>query len=173
MVRGRVSVVPERITWAVSVVDPAPDERLVELGCGPGVAAGLVCDRLTTGHLVAVDRSATAVERTAARNAEHVEQGRLSVVQSTVDELSLPAASVAKVFSVNVNVFWTRVPDRELAVLHTVLAPGGALFVLYGRGPTGEDRVTPVIAAALRAGGFADIEVLSASAGMGVRARRA
>jgi SAM-dependent methyltransferase len=167
-----LTAVPERITWAVSVVDPAPDERLVELGCGPGVAAGLVCDRLTTGHLTAVDRSATAVARAAARNADHVARGRLTLVESTVDGLALPAASVTKVFAVNVNVFWTRVPDRELAVLREVLAPGGSLYVLYGRGPTGEDRVTPVIAAALRDGGFTEIENLSAAAGMGVRARR-
>jgi SAM-dependent methyltransferase len=167
-----LTAVPERITWAVSVVDPAPDERLLELGCGPGVAAGLVCERLTTGHLTAVDRSATAVARTAARNADHVERGRLSILRSTVDELALPAASVTKVFAVNVNVFWTRVPDRELAVVRDLLAPGGSLFVLYGRGPTGEDRVTSVVAAALRDGGFTGVEVLAASAGMGVRARR-
>lgn len=163
---------PDRITWAVSVVDPAPDERIVELGCGPGVAAALVCARLTTGHLVAVDRSATAVARTSARNAAHVEAGRLSVIQSAVDGLALLSASVAKVFSVDVNVFWTRVPDRELAVLHDVLRPGGSLFVLYGNGPTGEDRVTATVAGALGAGGFTDVEVLSAPARIGVRARR-
>jgi SAM-dependent methyltransferase len=167
-----LTAVSDRITWAVSVVDPAPDERLVELGCGPGVAAGLVCERLTTGHLTAVDRSATAVARTTRRNAAHLSAGRLTVVQSTVDGLALPAASATKVFAVDVNVFWTRVPDRELAVLREVLTPGGELLVLYGRGPTGEDRVTTTIAAALRDGGFVDVEVLSASSGMGVRARR-
>jgi trans-aconitate methyltransferase len=161
-----------RLMWALSVVDPAPEERLVELGCGPGVAAGLVCERLTTGHLTAVDRSATAVARAAARNGDHIAAGRLSVVRSEVAALTLPPASATKVFCVNVNVFWTRAPDRELAVLRAVLAPGGTLVVLYGTGPTGADRVTPVLADALRAGGFTDVEVLSAGDGFGVRGRR-
>jgi len=164
--------VPSRITWALSVVDPALDDRVVELGCGPGLAAALVCERLTTGHLVAVDRSATAVDRTTARNATHVEAGRLSVVQSEVDALVLPPASAARVFSVNVNLFWTRTPTRELAVLREILEPGGVLFVLYGNGPTGVDRVTPTIADALRTGGFRDVEAVRSPEGIGVRARR-
>ncbi|MFC4855148.1 class I SAM-dependent methyltransferase [Actinophytocola glycyrrhizae] len=163
--------VPARLTWALSVVDPAPTERVVELGCGPGVAAALVCERLTTGHLVAVDRSATAVARTTARNTAHVEAGRLSVVHAEVAGLALPPASAAKVFAVNVNLFWTRAPTRELAVLRAILEPGGALYVLYGNGPTGVDRVTPTVADALRTGGFRDVEVLACAAGLGVRAR--
>lgn len=164
--------VPARLTWALSVVDPAQGERLVELGCGPGVAAALVCERLVDGHLVAVDRSATACARAAARNAAHLEAGRLSVVRSEVAALTLPAGSVAKVFAVNVNLFWTRVPVRELAVLRDVLRPDGSLFLLYGKGPTGADRVTGTIADALRSGGFVDVEVLSSDAGIGVRGRR-
>ena len=164
--------VPSRITWTLSVVDPAPDDRIVELGCGPGVAAALVCERLTTGHLVAVDRSATAVARTSARNAAHVEAGRLSVVRSEVDTLTLPPASATKVFSVNVNLFWTRSPARELAVLREILEPGGVLFVLYGNGPTGADRVTPTVSHALREAGFDDVAVVSSPHGTGVRARR-
>lgn len=164
--------VPSRIAWALSVVDPAPDDRIVELGCGPGVAAALVCERLTTGQLVAVDRSATAVARTSARNAAHVEAGRLSVVRSEVDALTLPPASATKVFSVNVNLFWTRTPTRELAVLREILEPGGVLFVLYGNGPTGEDRVTPTVSNALREAGFGDVTVVSSPHGTGVRASR-
>lgn len=165
--------VPARIRWAVSVVAPDPADRLVELGCGPGVAAALVCDRLTTGHLAAVDRSATAVARTTTRNAAHVESGRLTVVQSEVAALALASAAADKVFAVNVNLFWTRAPARELATIRGVLRPGGALFVLYGSdGPTGPDRVTPVIADALKGAGFVDVGVLPAGGGIGVRACR-
>jgi trans-aconitate methyltransferase len=34
-----------------------PGERLLEIGCGSGVAAALVCARLDDGRLLAIDRS--------------------------------------------------------------------------------------------------------------------
>lgn len=161
------STVPDRIRWAVEVVDPGPAEYLLEIGCGPGLAAALVCERLDTGRLLAVDRSPVAVTRTATRNAGHVAAGRLEVRESTLDALDV--SDVDKAFCVNVNVFWTTPADPELAALRRALRPGGELFVLYGTGPTGIDRVTPVIAEALTRHGFTDITVLSAPAGTGVR----
>jgi len=65
-----VSALPARVAWAVDLVDPGPADRVLEVGCGPGVAAALIAARLTTGRLVAVDRSAVAVRRTAARVAD-------------------------------------------------------------------------------------------------------
>ena|SRR5215211_512729 len=60
-----------------------PDDQLLEIGGGPGVAASLVCERLDCGSLLLIDRSATATERTRRRNPEHVASGRL--VLETVD----------------------------------------------------------------------------------------
>jgi SAM-dependent methyltransferase len=162
-------VIPDRIRWAVEVVDPRPGERVLEIGCGPGVAAALVCPRLTDGHLTAVDRSAVAVARTRQRNAEHLASGRLEVVRSELDTLDLQGMD--KAFSVNVNVFWTTGATRELAALHRALRPGGRLYILYGSGPTGEDRVTPTIAASLAGHGFGDVESIRSPHGVGVTAR--
>ena len=165
--------VPERISWAVELVDPAGPDSIVEIGCGPGVAAALVCDRLADGgHLLAVDRSPVAVERTRRRNARHLESGRLSVRQSTLAELEAPPGNADKAFTVNVNVFWTGDAAPELAVLHALLRPGGRLYLLYGGGPTGTDRVSGPIERKLRAGGFTDVEVVAGEVGTGVLARR-
>ncbi|MGH3877943.1 MAG: class I SAM-dependent methyltransferase [Actinophytocola sp.] len=163
-------MIPDRIRWAVDVVDPRADERLLEIGCGPGVAAALVCERLTTGRLTAVDRSPVAVERTRRRNAAHLGSGRLEVVQSELDTLAVD--DFDKAFSVDVNVFWTTDAARELAVLHGALRPGGRLYVLYGGGPTGEDRVTRTIADSLAGHGFVEVERIGSPHGMGVVARR-
>lgn len=160
--------VPDRVRWALSVVDPGPADRVLEIGCGPGVAAALICDRLETGHLLAIDRSPVAVQRTADRNASHVDAGRLEVRQSALDDLEVPAASLDKAFCVNVNLFWVRDPAAELTVLRRALRPGGILYILYGDGPTGEDRVTPVIVEAMERNGFTGVEVVE-GAGFGVR----
>lgn len=125
-------VLPDRVRFAVSVVAPAPSSRVLEIGCGPGAAASLLCPLLTGGGaMLAVDRSAVAVRRTAERNAASVEAGVLEVRESTLDGLVVPAGSVDVAFTVNVNLFWTRDPGPELAVLRAALAPGGRLHVLY------------------------------------------
>ena len=162
-------MIPDRIRWAVEVVDPRPAERLLEIGCGPGVAAALVCARLTTGRLTAVDRSEVAVARTRRRNAEHLESGRLEVVRSELDTLDV--TGVDKAFSVNVNVFWTTAATRELAALHRALRPGGRLYLLYGTGPGDGGRVIRTVAEAVAAHGFTDVRELSSPRGSGISAR--
>lgn len=162
--------VPGRIRWAVGVVDPGPAERLLEIGCGPGVAAALVCERLSGGRLLAVDRSPVAVSRTLARNAHHVRDGRLAVRQSTLAGLDVAESAVDKAFSVNVNVFWTARADRELSVLGRALRAGGRLCLLYD---SGGDRVTAKISAALRENGFTEVTVLRSEHGIGVTGVRA
>lgn len=163
-----MNTVPDRISWAVDVVDPGPADRLLEFGCGPGVAAELVCARLTEGRLLAIDRSAVAVERTTRRNAEHVRAGCLDVRECALTDLRLPAGSLDQAFGVNVNVFWTGSATAELAVLRAALRPGGRLSVFYGTGPTGPDRVTAVVADHLRTSGFAGIEILRSPHGTGI-----
>ncbi|SHK05126.1 Methyltransferase domain-containing protein [Pseudonocardia thermophila] len=168
-------IVPARIDYALRLLDPAPSEQVLEFGCGRGVAAGLVCDRLTTGTLLALDRSITAIEHTVRRNAAHVESGRLRAQCAKLDELgSLVApASLDAAFGVNVNLFWTGTAEPELAALAEALRPGGRLLLCYGAPPPGSTRrVTGVIAASLTAHGFTDVVEHDAPAGSAVSARR-
>jgi SAM-dependent methyltransferase len=133
------SAVPERIRWAVDVLAPGPDEHLLEIGCGPGVAVALVCERLTGGRIVAIDRSATAIARATGRNAQHIATGRAVLRTAALERLTpadLPGGRTGfdKVFAMNVNLFWTRSPARELDLIRTLLAPGAALYLFYGYG---------------------------------------
>ncbi len=146
---------PRRLTWAVELVDPAADDEILEIGCGPGVAADLVCARLTTGHLTAIDRSAVAIARAGARNAAHLAAGRMSLRQAELIDLP-PDRRFDKVFAVNVNVFWTRPDDTAAARVAGLLRPGGELFLVYGPAPDpGEVQgVAQQIAARLRRQGL-------------------
>lgn len=128
-------VVPQRVRFAVSVVAPAPSSRVLEFGCGPGAAVELVCPVLDGGRMLAVDRSAVAVRRTAERNAAFVTAGVLEVRESDLAGLTVPDGSVDVAFGVNVNLFWTRDPGPELAVLRAALAPDGVLHVCYDGAP--------------------------------------
>lgn len=166
------TVVPERVRWAVELLDPAPGERILEVGSGSGVAAVLVCERLAGGSLLALDRSAVAARRTAERGAAHVAAGRLEVHTGALEELQVLDDHVDKAFSIDVNLFWTRTQARELAVLRRVLRPGGSLHVCFGAGgPQRPERITEPIAAALREHGFLDVVVRVEDGGLAVSGR--
>lgn len=166
---------PDRVRWAVDVIGLSPDDRVLEVGGGTGASARLVCERLGSGRLVAVDRSSVATARIATACPDHLESGRLVVVTAALAELELEEASVDVAFSVDVNVFWTSNAAAELAVLRRVLVPDGRLAVLYGvGGPQAgriQERVLDPVAAQVRAAGFVDVVTRVDEAGCGVLAR--
>jgi SAM-dependent methyltransferase len=127
----------------VGVLAPGPEDRLLEIGCGPGVAVALVCEHLAGGRITAVDRSPIAIRRAAARNAGHVAAGRAVLRTAALESLrpeDLPEGpgGFDKVFAMNVNLFWVRDPARELELIRALLKPGGALFLFYGYGTPGQ-----------------------------------
>ncbi|BCB91386.1 class I SAM-dependent methyltransferase [Phytohabitans suffuscus] len=156
--------VPQRLRWAVEALDLSPRDRVLEVGCGPGVAADLVCRRLSGGRLVAVDRSPVAIDRATRRNAAHIAAGTASFhVTSLADRFDT-------VFAVNVNLFWTRSPAPELALVRGLLRPGGALHLCYEPpGPARLDQLAAALPATLAAHGF-HAEATAEGALLGVRA---
>ena len=38
-----VQTIPARIRWAVDFMDVQPNDHILEIGCGPGAAAELMC----------------------------------------------------------------------------------------------------------------------------------
>lgn len=155
--------VPERIRWAVELLRVQPEDRILEIGTGPGVSVSLVCERLAGGRIVALDRSAKAVERSLARNRDHVASGRAEIREAALEELEAGEERFDKILAVNVNLFWTRSPGRELELLRTLLRPGGALYLVYE--PPGERRAREVaekVRGALDEHGLGPAEVVTA-----------
>ena len=125
----------ERLAWAVDQLDVAPDEQLLEIGCGHGVALTLVCERLDGGSITGLDRSATMIEMAGRRNAEHVASGRLRLHAAALHEADLGDALFDTVFAIRVGVFWRGDPARELAAVRKHLAPNGKLALFHDNPP--------------------------------------
>jgi SAM-dependent methyltransferase len=132
--------VPPRIGWAVDLLDVSPDDEILEVGCGPGVAASLVCAELDAGRITAIDRSATSIARASARNAACVAGGRAVFRHVDLAGFGGRRDSFDKAFAVNVNVFWTGEAEAECEVLQRVLRPGGVVRLVYDAGPSGRAR---------------------------------
>ncbi len=122
--------VPTRIAWAIERLSVRPDETLLEIGCGRGVAAGLVCARLGEGRLVAIDRSHAAAAATRAANPVWIDADRLEVIAADMAGDALRDRRFDAAFAINVNLFWTE-PDAAIPAARGFLKPGGRLLLVY------------------------------------------
>jgi ubiquinone/menaquinone biosynthesis C-methylase UbiE len=112
----------DRLRRVVDRLDLRPDDRVLEIGCGHGVAATLVCER--GARLTAVDRSPKMIEAAARRNAAFVEAGRAEFLIGSLETLELGDRRFDKIFAVRVRVFEPRLVERWLA-------PGGRIVSEY------------------------------------------
>jgi ubiquinone/menaquinone biosynthesis C-methylase UbiE len=120
----------ERLRSVVEQLDIRPDDRVLEIGCGHGVAATLVCERLEGGHLTAVDRSAKMIQAATRRNAAYIEAGRAEFLVASLEDLDLGDRRFDKIFAARVGLFH-RHPERARSIVERWLAPGGAVFVFF------------------------------------------
>jgi SAM-dependent methyltransferase len=115
----------ERLRWAVDVLDVASDDRILEVGCGHGVAVSLVCERLGDGRITAIDRSAKMIEMAARRNRAHA--GKARFVAASIEDADLGDEIYAKVFAVHVAALHN--PGKPLETVRSRLIPGGRLYL--------------------------------------------
>jgi ubiquinone/menaquinone biosynthesis C-methylase UbiE len=120
----------ERLRSIVEQLDIRPDDRVLEIGCGHGVAATLVCERLEGGRLTAIDRSPKMVEAAAHRNAAYIAAGKAEFLVASLEDLDLGDRRFDKIFAVRVGLFH-RQPDRARSIVERWLAPGGAVFAFF------------------------------------------
>lgn len=121
---------PDRIRDFVASMNLRPSDRVLEVGCGHGVAAGLICALLTTGRYTAVDRSAAMLRHATARNDAFVRAGIAEFVRGDLETVDLGTRRFDKVLAMRVALFH-REPARAEALARRWMAPGGRLYVQY------------------------------------------
>ncbi|WP_036251449.1 class I SAM-dependent methyltransferase [Massilia sp. BSC265] len=120
----------DRIRRFVETMQIQPNDRVLEIGCGHGVAATLVCADLDGGRYLAIDRSQKMIAAAATRNAAFVQAGVARFMLGSLESLDLGGEQFDKVFAMRVRLF-IEDPERAHALARRWLAPGGRLFVEY------------------------------------------
>jgi cyclopropane fatty-acyl-phospholipid synthase-like methyltransferase len=78
-----------RLAEIVDALPLWPGMRVLEIGCGPGAAAREVARRIGDGHILAVDRSAKAIDLAATASRDLIEAGRMSLRRVAAEEFEL------------------------------------------------------------------------------------
>jgi SAM-dependent methyltransferase len=154
----------ERFVWAVDTLEVRPADRLLEIGCGHGVAVSLVCERLTTGTITGIDRSPKMIQMAARRNREHVDAGRAVLEAVALEDADLGDRRFDKIFAFNVAPFWLQA-EAALGAVREHLAGDGAVYLFWDARHSAPGRARElgnVLADRLREGGFSVDRVLVA-----------
>ena len=128
-VMGRRSSNVARNRWAVRLLDVQPADRVIELGCGPGVAIAALASRATRGLVVGVDHSQVMIRQASRRNRAAIRAGRVRLIHAPVQSMSVTGGPFDAALAVNTAGMWPDPPAR-LRELAGLLRPGGRIALV-------------------------------------------
>jgi SAM-dependent methyltransferase len=115
-------------TWIVEMLDVQPDDRVIEIGFGPGLALEAAAERARRGFVAGVERSRVMLRQAERRNRAAVAAGRMELRLGSAESLPYADGSFTKACAVNSLQFWPS-PQAGLTQLHRVLASSGRLVL--------------------------------------------
>jgi len=135
----------DRSRWTVSLLNIKRDDRLLEIGFGPGIAIELASKMATEGFVAGVDHSEVMVRQATKRNAAAIRGGKVALYLGSAAKLPTFDQPFDKIFTINSLHFWTDPIDR-LKELRGLLKPGGMIAVtIQPRSRTATDETAMLI----------------------------
>jgi len=146
-----------RNRWSVELLDLQPEDRVLELGCGPGLALAHARLRAHRGLVVGVDHS-RAMLRQARLRSRLGRGGPVALRLGSVDDLPALPGPFDALLAVN-SLMWSDDPEVLLRRLAGLLRPGGRMAVTFqsrrpGAGDADSRRMGEEVAARMRRAGL-------------------
>jgi SAM-dependent methyltransferase/peptidoglycan/xylan/chitin deacetylase (PgdA/CDA1 family) len=135
----------ERTRWTLSLLDLKAEDRVLEIGFGPGIAIELASRIASRGLVAGVDHSEVMVRHATKRNARAVRDGKVELRLGSAGRLPAFDQPFDKMFSINSIHFWED-PVDSLTRMRQMLRPGGVLAVtMQPRSRNSTDEASRVI----------------------------
>jgi ubiquinone/menaquinone biosynthesis C-methylase UbiE len=118
------------VDLALDLMDLAGAARVVEVGCGPGVATKALAARAPHGSVTGIDPSPVMLAQARLRNRAAIAAGRVRLLTGRAETLPVDAsAEFTHYLSMYSAGFWESIHDG-LREAHRVLVPSGRLVIL-------------------------------------------
>jgi cyclopropane fatty-acyl-phospholipid synthase-like methyltransferase len=123
-----------RLLEIVNVLPLKEGIRVLEIGCGPGAMAREISTRIGNGHILAIDRSAKAIQQAISASQTEMESGKLLYRQVAIEKFELEPNEKPYDIAVAVRVgaLDGRHPEIETQALSNIkkaLTKNGKLFI--------------------------------------------
>ena len=105
---------------AIEALGVLQGDRILDIGCGPGIALTELATAAPAGYVAGVDPSPLMISVARRRNKPLVRSGRVSVTEASATALPFPDQAFDKALCVHVIYFWDDLGPclREIARVH-------------------------------------------------------
>ena len=155
--------------WVTDLLKVTPNDRVLEVGFGPGVVIQRLAKLAAAGHVAGIDQSREMVEQARARNATAIRDGRVELRHGSVESLPFDDNSFDKALAINSMQYWPQAV-AGLREVRRVMKAGGIIvlgFTPYSGQPN------KGLAEALTAAGFTQAHVVESDKGFCALATKA
>ncbi|HEX8333880.1 MAG TPA: class I SAM-dependent methyltransferase [Segetibacter sp.] len=127
------SKISKRLEEIVNALPLKEGIRILEIGCGTGVMAREIANRLNDVYVLGLDRSAKAIEQAVSMSRAEIATGKLHFQKAAIEEFELDGDHPFDfAFAIRVGALDGRHPEiehRALSNIAKALKPNGKLFI--------------------------------------------
>jgi ubiquinone/menaquinone biosynthesis C-methylase UbiE len=117
--------------WTIELMSIQPDDFVLDIGCGGGVAIGEIAKIATNGFVAGVDYSEIMVRQALKYNSAAVCEMRVAVKNGSISNLPFKDESFDKAYAIESFNFWPD-PIAGLKEVHRILRPRGLVAIATG-----------------------------------------
>jgi ubiquinone/menaquinone biosynthesis C-methylase UbiE len=118
--------------WVASLLEVQSNDKVLEIGFGPGVGIELLAQAAAGGYVFGIDPSKEMLDQAASRNARAIESGHVDLRLGSAEALPFKDNSFDKAMAINSLHLWSDA-IAGLREVRRVMKPGGRIACGFTR----------------------------------------